>query len=68
MKQTTEPLTFWQILWSTLAAAFGVQSRKNMERDFTHGEVMKFVIAGVSFTAIFVITMIFIVSQVLANL
>ncbi len=68
MKNATQPLTFWQIFWSTLAAAFGVQTRKNMERDFTQGEVVKFVIAGISFTVIFVLTMILIVSQVLANL
>ena len=68
MQTSTESLTFRQIFWSTLAAAFGVQTRKNMERDFTQGGVVTFVIAGLSFTVIFVLTMIFIVSQVMANL
>ena len=30
-----KPPTFWQMLHSILAAAFGVQSGKNRARDFT---------------------------------
>ena len=29
------PLTFWEMLQSVLAAAFGVQSGKNRARDFS---------------------------------
>ena len=45
---------FWAVVISVLAAAFGVQSNKNRERDFSHGNIWVYVIAGVIFTAIFV--------------
>ena len=43
------------VIGSTLAAAFGVQSRKARERDFTRGNVVTFLIAGVVFTVLFVV-------------
>lgn len=49
------PLTFWQIAGSTAAAAFGVQSRANRERDFNRGKPMHFIIAGIVFTVVFVL-------------
>lgn len=61
-------LSFLQVLWSTLAAAFGVQTRHNMERDFSRGEVFQFVMAGVIFTVIFVVSMIALVLFVVANI
>jgi hypothetical protein len=60
-----ESLTFWQIVASTLAAAFGVQSSRNRERDFSRGKPHHFILAGVVFTVLFVLLMIFIVSIVL---
>lgn len=57
----------FQIVLSTLAAAFGVQSSKNRERDFTSGSVATYIIAGVIFTAVFVLGVLFIVRLVLAN-
>ncbi len=56
---------FWQIVLSTLAAAFGVQSRKNQERDFKHGSITTYIIAGVIFTVVFIAAVIFIVNLVL---
>jgi len=38
---------------SALAAAFGVQSSKNRERDFKHGKPIHFIVAGVLLTLIF---------------
>ncbi|WP_347329514.1 DUF2970 domain-containing protein [Marinimicrobium locisalis] len=58
---------FFQIVLSTLAAAFGVQSSKNRERDFASGSVATYIAAGVIFTAVFVVGMIFLVRLVLAN-
>lgn len=62
-----ETLTFWEVLTSTLAAAFGVQSRKKMERDLTHGEIMQFIAAGLIFTVVFVVGVITVVNLVLAS-
>ncbi|WP_341964309.1 DUF2970 domain-containing protein [Pseudomonas sp. RC10] len=60
-----KPPTFWQMLHSVMAAAFGVQSHKNRERDFTHGKPSHFVILGVAFTAIFALVLLGIVQLVL---
>ena len=49
------PPSFWQMLQSVLAAAFGVQSGKNRARDFTHGKPSHFIVLGVGFTLVFVL-------------
>ena len=59
--------TFSQVVSSTLAAAIGVQSNKNRERDFTGGNIYTYIAAGVIFTVVFVVIMIVIVKTVLAN-
>ena len=64
---TDEGLTFWQMLGSVMAAAFGVQSKKNRERDFSQGKPIHFIILGIGFTAAFVLIMTFIVRLILSN-
>lgn len=39
-----------QAFGSAFAAAFGVQSRRNRERDFTAGRARTFIVVGVTFT------------------
>jgi len=63
--QDDKPLSFWQVLGSTLAAAFGVQSSKNRERDFSQGKASHFIMMGVGFTAVFVLLMAGLVSLIL---
>jgi hypothetical protein len=60
-------LSLWQVIGSTLASAFGVQSSRNRERDFKRGRASHFIIAGILFTALFVLTMVFVVKLVLSN-
>lgn len=60
-----KPPSFWQMLHSVMAAAFGVQSHKNRARDFTHGKPSHFVIIGVAFTVIFALGLMGIVQLVL---
>lgn len=55
------------VVLSTLAAAIGVQSRQNQERDFQAGNIYHYVVAGVVFTVIFVATITVIVQVVLKN-
>lgn len=43
-----------QILSSVFAAALGVQSSKNRERDFKQGSIKIFIAAGLIFTALFI--------------
>ena len=66
-KKESEPagLTFWQVLGSTLAAAFGVQSSKNRERDFSKGKASHFIFMGIGFTVIFVLAVLAVVNLVL---
>ncbi|EAR23211.1 DUF2970 domain-containing protein [Nitrococcus mobilis] len=55
----------WQVIKSTLAAGFGVQSEAARQRDFTHGRPLHFIIAGVVGTILFVLTVAMIVRVVL---
>lgn len=48
---------FWQVLWSTLAAFFGVQNRSNRERDFTRGKASHFILMGLMVTVAFVVVL-----------
>jgi hypothetical protein len=60
-----KPPTFWQMLHSVMAAAFGVQSHKNRARDFTHGKPAHFITLGILFTAVFALILMGIVQLVL---
>jgi hypothetical protein len=42
-------------------AGLGVQSSSNRERDFQQGSVMRFVAVGVGLTAVFVLSLLFLV-------
>ncbi len=53
------------VIGSVLAAGFGVQSSRNQQRDFAQGKLRNFVIGGVIFTALFVLTVYLVVSTVL---
>lgn len=64
----TERLTIWSVIGSTVAAAFGVQSRRNRERDFSRGNVMTFIVAGAVFTIVFVVSIVIVVNMVLSGL
>ena len=54
-----------QVILSVLAAAIGVQNSANRERDFTHGNPVVFIVAGLIFTVIFVLAVIGVVYLVL---
>lgn len=59
--------TLLQEIGSVLASFIGVQSAKNRERDFTRGSPRRFVILGVVFTLLFVLTVIGVVKLVLRS-
>ena len=56
---------FAALLGSVLAAAFGVQSDRNRKRDFSGGNYRHFLLAGVVFTALFVLGLALLVKLVL---
>ena len=55
---------FWALVATAMAAAFGVQNRKNLERDFSQSSPLPFIVAGIIFTVIFILTLVFIVKLV----
>ncbi len=57
----------WQVIGSVMAAAFGVQSRKNRERDFKHGRAIHFIVVGLVFTVLFVLAILAVVKIVLRH-
>jgi hypothetical protein len=62
---TPKPPGFIQIMLSVGAAAIGVQTGKNYERDFTTGSPLPYIVGGIIFTALFVLTIVGVVSLVL---
>lgn len=65
MSKDEKPPTLLQISMSVVAAAFGVQSSENHERDFANGNPLAFIIGGLIFTVLFVLALIGVVSLVL---
>lgn len=57
--------SFLEVTMSVLAAAIGVQNAKNRERDFTRGNPLVFIAAGLIFTVLFVLTVVGVVYLVL---
>ena len=62
-----QPLSFWQMLASTLWAALGVQNKKNRQRDFSRGKATHFIFFGIGFTVCFVLGVYLLVQVVLSG-
>ena len=56
--------TITQVIKSVLAAFIGVQSEANRKKDFENGSLSTYVIAGLIFTVLFVLAIIFLVSTI----
>ncbi|MBP8926353.1 MAG: DUF2970 domain-containing protein [Pseudomonadales bacterium] len=65
--QQPPPVTLATTIRSVATAAFGVQSSKNRERDFSQGNYRHFIIGGVLFAGLFVATITLVVSLVLRS-
>lgn len=52
--ETNAP-TMLQVIGSVMAAFIGIQSKKNKERDFKHGNFKVFVVVAAIFTLLFLI-------------
>ena len=59
--------TWVQVTLSTLSAAFGVQNNQARERDFQHGKLTSYIVAGIIFTMLFVGVVAMVVHLVLKN-
>ena len=56
--------TIAQVIKSVLAAFIGVQSEANRKKDFENGSLSTYVIAGIIFTVLFIVAIIFLVSTI----
>ena len=67
-KEKPESLGFWHVIKSVLAAAIGVQSSKNREKDFkAKNSIYIYILAGIIFTLLFVLTVLGVVNLVLSS-
>lgn len=66
-REAARGLSAWQVIKSSLAAALGVQTEAARQRDFTEGRAGPFIIAGIVFTAVFVLVLVLVVRTVLNN-
>ena len=64
-KEALKPPSFLQVMMSVFAAALGVQKNENYEREFTTGSPLPFIVGGILFTVLFVLTIIGVVFLVL---
>lgn len=66
-KQTTQtkPISLIQTIKSVLWAMLGIQTKENLMRDFAHGKASNFIITGLIFVILFVLSLILIVNIVL---
>ena len=58
------PLNQWEVTCSVIAAGFGVQSKDNKVRDFSRGKPQQFIIAGLLFTAAFIVSLVALISLI----
>jgi hypothetical protein len=65
-KPETKPLNLLQTIKSVLWAMLGIQSKENLMRDFAHGKASNFIITGILFAILFVLSLILIVNIVLS--
>lgn len=60
-------LSTLSLIGTILAAAFGVQSSRARERDFSQRSPWPFIIGGILFGIMFVLTLVFLVSMILPD-
>ena len=66
-EQDKRPLSVLAVISSVFAAALGVQSSKNRERDFKQGSAGVYIAAGIIFTVLFIAVVVTVVQWVLAS-
>jgi hypothetical protein len=59
--------TITQVIKSVLAAVIGIQSDANRQRDLKEGYLSIYLIGGLIFTVLFVISIVFLVSTILGK-
>ncbi|MCK5090917.1 MAG: DUF2970 domain-containing protein [Gammaproteobacteria bacterium] len=62
-----DKVTLLSSIASACAAAFGVQSKKNLERDFKHKKPSVFILSGIIFVILFISAIYSVVQLVLSS-
>lgn len=57
----------WDVMKSVLWAMLGVQKRKNYERDFQHGKPWQYIVVGLLFVFVFIMTIVTVVKFALSS-
>lgn len=63
--EKAKKISFLSVMRSVAAAAFGVQTKKNRERDFNNGKPIVFITAGLVFVLLFILSVYTVVQIVL---
>jgi len=67
-REPAQKLSILHVITSVFAAAIGVQSKKNQQKDFSNKQsIYIYIAAGVLFTTVFVFAVIYVVKIVLHN-
>jgi hypothetical protein len=66
-KRSNNKPSLISVVKSILAAAIGVQSDKNRTRDFEQGSPLTFIVGGIVFTLVFIVSLSLIVGFVLSR-
>jgi hypothetical protein len=66
-KQESRQPSAAAVVGSVLAAAFGVQSSKKHQQDFSAGNYRHYIIGGIVFTVLFVATLVVVVRMVIGG-
>lgn len=67
MSEPDEKPTLWQVIKSVFGAFYGVQSEDVHKRDFSKGNPWAYIVVGLVFTVLFVLTIAGVVKWVLAG-
>lgn len=65
--QTPPKMTLMQTAQSVLWAMLGVQSKRNARRDFSQGKLSHFVVIGLVFTLLFILTLVSVIQLVIPD-
>ncbi|BES71570.1 hypothetical protein RE428_25880 [Marinobacter nanhaiticus D15-8W] len=57
----------FKVIQSILAGAFGVQSDRRREEDFSSGSPLTYIVAGIVFVLVFVVTIALVVQWVIST-
>ena len=66
MLVTLTKSNLWQVVKSVAASAIGIQSHKNREHDFQQKSPIPYIVVGVVFVILFIISILLVVNSLLA--